>query len=227
MSSVAQYTVTGLVQQLNALPAAIESARAGISARNAHVIELDQRANQVADPVKRAELKRAVQRLVQRQANVVKVYRATGAKFTAAYTRAKEFLRAHGLLATSGLNGLGVDPLVTPAVIAVAIVAVSAAVAYIWTHLHAQDAEITQWKELANRYVAGQLSDQQFRDLTSNLNATTDRAIPADPLGISSIAQSLIPLGLIALAFVVLPPIVQSLTTGRGRASRRRLQEAA
>lgn len=216
MATALQYTVSWLVQKLNALPAAVERERVRISENNARIMQADREANAITDPVKRAEVKRAIGEMVKRQVAIVRMYRSFGVRFSDAYAQAKRWLADHGLLAQSGLSGLDAAPLV-PIALGAAVVALIGVVSWLAGQNSSQASLTAAIRTKVQQYLGGEIDVAQLRNEVSVLTSLYDKQTPPDPLGLKGLAEALVPLGLVVLGFFVLPPIVQSFTRGGAR----------
>jgi hypothetical protein len=231
VAGIAQYTVTWVVQQLNALPAALEQVKAGISMNNARIMEIDRNADQIPDPAKRAIAKAQIRKFVARQAELMRAYKATGQKFNDAYAKMKAWLRERGLLNDSGMHGLGGGPLLAPFLIGAAV-----AFVVIWAVNARKDnakqsAVLPLVAQAVGQYTSGNSTTEQFNTVMDRLMEMSKPNPPQDPFGLANLAKELTPLALVVLGFLVLPPIVKSFTSrgaaaSGGSARRARLQGA-
>lgn len=223
-SGILQVSGQWVIDQLKKLEAAAEARRVEISMNNARIIEADKRAQKLPDAKRRDALRAQLHRMAQRQGVIAKAYRTFGAKVKQIAADSRAWLTSHGY--STGLSGLGVIQIPTAIVVALSIGAV-VWVSNTWLE-HAnktQSAALKEFETVTGLLSSGQTTPEQAIALLSAANRNADANMPkGDPLGLSNIAAALTPLAVIALAFVVLPPVIDAFNS---RPRRRVLRGAA
>jgi hypothetical protein len=205
---VIQWTVDQLFKQLNGIQARAQQQRAQISIGNAHVMDLDTRAQAIADPAVRAKVRADVHKLALNQGRIAKAFKSFGGKIAAASKSAADWMRSHGIEPSAGLAGLGLAPLVIPIAIIAAVIAATVAANLIDKMLGSASKGIALKKQLIDALLAGKISHQDYMTSISEVDKSVDAANQAaatDPFGIANIGKAALPIALIVGAIILVP----------------------
>lgn len=210
-----QWGVDQLREAMRGLVARAEVQRVRISETNAGVIALDQKANAVTDPRKRAEIKAAVKKAYDAQVVAATRYREFTAKFAELARQAQQWMDAHGLRESlPALSGLGLPIAVPVVVIGIYLTAVTI-VGWLEKQTAVNKLQVESKLRLVDAYIDGRMTTEQFRTADASLDSTLDRTRPGDPFGFDALGKALIPIGLLVVAAFVIPPLLESARSQR------------
>ncbi len=211
-----QWTVDRLIDGMQDLVRRAEAQRAAISMANAGVMDLDRRANAVADPVKRAEIKQAVKEAYRRQVEAASSYRTFTARFAELAERAQAWMREQGIeRSTPTLRGLGFALPVVPVVVIGVYLTAVAIIGYLEKTTALNRRQLEGKVALVDRYLAGQITAEQFRAADQALDRTIDVTRPSDPFGFEALGKALLPIALIAGAVLLAPHFFRAFESRR------------
>lgn len=216
-TNVLQQSAQWLVEQVGKIDAAAKKQDANIRAARVRINTLKANAERVTDAKKRIAARASASKLDDRQRQIESTWGAFATKYKSVRNSAVNWMKANGLLKGTGLSGLGVLPLVP--------VAIAATVLTVWGTVKAIEAwNAPHLKALAleekslNALVAGQITPEQFQAVSTANARVADNAKPAgDPLGLTSLAGALLPIGLVVIGVMVLPTVLREIESRRGR----------
>jgi hypothetical protein len=211
-----QWAVDKVVAKANAVIADAERARRMISENNGRLIALDGQARKIQDPAKRAQALSAIKRSVQRQVELVRDYRTYTARFSDFAKKFNAFLAERGISQSVGMSGLAIAPFVVPVAIVGGLLVAGGIVSALILRANNASKMIDQHAKLIDQFVRGNMTAEQYLEATRQYEKLTDDADPKkDPLGLTGLAEALVPLAAIVAAILIVPPLL----AGRERRS--------
>lgn len=207
---IVQYTGQWVIDQLKRLQAEGNQRLLEIRMLNGRIVDADKRAQGIADRTLQAKVRGKLHELALEQGKTMQRWRSFWGRIEKLSSDGIAWLRSNGY-STTGLGGLPLAPFALAGALVIGAV--------IWKENDRMKQEIAlrekQWsgqKQLVDAYVAGQISEPQFQQSSTVLMAQTNAQIPAapDPFGLANLSKALMPIALVALGFVVLPPLLQS-----------------
>lgn len=209
-SGVLQRSGQWLGDQLRKLEAELVARRTEISMNNARIIEGNERAKRITDPAKRALAIDGYSKLAKNQARIAAAYRTFGSKVQSIAQSVRQWLSANGY--TTGVNGLGAIPLVPAAVVALLAGGTVAWVAN--DHLKRENSLATkaigEKGRVLDGVLGGQLSPADGARLMASIDRSVEQQRGPDPLGLANLAEAIVPLGILAAALVLGPPLINA-----------------
>lgn len=214
LPNLSQWTRDRLIDVLARIESDVRKQRDQISTMNGQVIELDRQARRITDPRKRAAALEAIKGLVRRQEQLVAAWRVFSQRTGEAVAKGRAFLGAErgGQLGDLGIVAVPVQ---------VATVAGIALAASLWIAgtIAVQLAQLAKQRGLQQAVINGQVTPEQAVTMTQQWEREARAQAPqGDPLGITNIVEALVPIGLILLAVVVAPPLLEAMSGRRSRA---------
>lgn len=211
-TNVLQQSAQWLIEQVGNIDAAAKKQDTNIRAARSRINTLKANAERVTDAKKRVAARASASKLDERQRQIEGTWSAFASKYKSVRNSAVGWMKANGLLKGTGL---GVLPLVP--------VAIAATVLTVWGTVRAIEAwNAPHLKALAleekslNALVAGQITPEQFQAVSTANARVADKAKPAgDPLGLTSLADALLPIGLVVIGIMVLPTVLQEFKSRR------------
>jgi hypothetical protein len=197
--------------------AAAEVERVRISTNNGKIITINQQADQISDPDRRAAIKAWAASAAKRQGEIASTWRALASRVTWIREQITKFLAGVGL---PGLSGLGGPELVVPVAIVAVVLVAWAGVAYIHERNNAQDKGVAMLAQGMTALVSRGATPQQIIDYARAAEAETKALEPknADPLGLAAIMDALKPVLLALAAIVIVPKVLELIPRRRAAA---------
>lgn len=218
MASVIQQGVQWLIDKVSALDAAAKKQEAIIRSNHARVATLRANAEKITDSVKRLAARKSAAGLAKHQADIEKLFAGFVTRYRSARSSAIAWMKAQGLLKGTSLGELGNPIILVP-------VAVAGVLLTVWGVIVAIEKMNTpQLKALAleesrqKALFAGQITTEQFTAAAAaQQKALEDTRPTGDPLGLSKLADSLVPIGLMVVAIMVLPSLLEAWRSSQPR----------
>lgn len=175
------------------------------------------RANDERDPERAGWMKAQLRPVTARHDQLVRQFKALGAKVAPTLETARKFLAAVGMTAASStaLGSLGIAQFIVPAALVAAVLVAWAAVA--WFH-EAQAPHVRALIAVDKLLADPSLTNQQRGELIDAINAELNRKPTGpDPLGLTGALEALVPVLLISGSIWIAVTLLQG---RRGRRAR-------
>lgn len=213
-------TVQGLYQAVNLAVAKANQESLRIKENGRRISDLFRKARAIPDPQLRQAALDKLAPISRQQAKVILDYRAFVARWKSLVEKAATFLRPLGLSlpAPANLEGLGALPVV-PLAIAAGLALAAAYLVQLATNNAAISRGVAAHERAYNDMMDGRLTYDQYRQVTQNINETTSTAAAAGAAGSwQQTIQSLVPVGLIVLAIMLVPQLLKLMPGKAARA---------
>lgn len=222
VQAAGNWTVAKLYDVINGLANRAKSEKATMDAHTHAIAALYRKAGEIPEANGRAAALAEVGKLSRRQAQLILDYRSFTARWVAAMATVSKWIKSVGLTPPSfALSGLGTPlaPLVPIAIIA-AVGALAAYIATLVSNNVAIARAIDQHSKAYNDYMDGKLTFDQYQQVATNINAAEAAAagaaganLPQNSL--DKLLNQLVPIGLIVLAIVIAPTLLQTFAPRR------------
>jgi hypothetical protein len=210
-TNLVQQGAAWLISQVSALDAKARKQDADMRASRAGLVTLKAKIEGITDATKRVAARAAAAKLESRQKKIESMWAAFSKTYHSTRNTVVGWMRTHNLLKGTGLADLGVIPL-APLALPAAILVAGGAIGAIITQQAAQSRDLSGQHKLADGVRAGQITPEQYVQMLDANTRAAEAAAPkgGDPLGLTSLADALVPIGLIVLGIIVLPKVLPS-----------------
>jgi hypothetical protein len=214
LQAAANWTVDQLYSLMNKFADQANAEHARLTTNTHRIAELAAKVRLISDPVVRAKAQESVNAVSKQQAQAILDYKSFTTQWQSIVTKVTSWLRSVGVNPPEfRLNGLGAVPFV-PIAIAVAAVAVGVFLASLAAKNSAISKALNDTDVCRNAWLDGKITQGQYDKCVQDIKAALAAGAAAGRQPFEASLEALIPIGLIVLAILVAPRVLDMFGKG-------------